>query len=113
MNIALKPWIAAPALAVLLCVLSIVGVSRQQSPWMEFVRIQPGDFMMGCSAADAECDDNEKQAHRVGITKAFEIGKYEVTQAQWQSVMGTNPSRFRGPDRPVEPGSTAARACQR
>ena len=69
---------------------------------MEFVRIPPGEFMMGCSNGDTECYGNEKPAHLVKITKAFEIGKYEVTQAQWQSVMGTNPSEFIGADRPVE-----------
>src|SRR2546427_258305 len=69
---------------------------------MEFVRIPPGEFMMGCSASDNECDDDEKPAHRVRITKAFEMGKYEVTQAQWESVMERNPSSFKGADRPVE-----------
>lgn len=58
--------------------------------------------MMGCSSNDSECDDDEKPAHRVQITKAFEMGKYEVTQAEWESVMGSNPSNFRGADRPVE-----------
>src|SRR5205814_402004 len=69
---------------------------------MPFVRISPGEFMMGCSTADNECNDGEKPAHRIRITKTFEIGKYEVTQAEWESVMGTNPSMFRGPSRPVE-----------
>lgn len=106
----LKPrWIAAPVLAVLFCVTSIGGVARQRTantsaadPGMEFIRIQPGEFMMGCSTGDNECDENELPAHRVRIAKTFEMGKYEVTQAQWQSVMGNNPSRFRGADRPVE-----------
>src|SRR4026208_388092 len=39
---------------------------------------------------------------RIAITKGFEIGKYEVTQEQWHSVMGTNPSHFIGADLPVE-----------
>ncbi len=96
-------WRSVLALALLLGAPSFAAVARQQTvTGMEFVRIQPGEFLMGCSTGDDECDDNEKQAHRVEITKAFEIGKYEVTQAQWQSVMGTNPSRFRGSDRPVE-----------
>ena len=58
--------------------------------------------MMGCSDGDADCLGDEKPAHRVQITKGFEIGTYEVTQAQWESVMGSNPSRFKGADRPVE-----------
>jgi formylglycine-generating enzyme required for sulfatase activity len=57
---------------------------------------------MGCSSGDGACDVDEKPAHRVQITKAFEIGKYEVTQAQWQAVMGSNPSTIKGDDRPVE-----------
>ena len=57
--------------------------------------------MMGCSAGDKECLDPEKPAHRAR-TRAFEIGRYEVTQAQWQSVMGSNPSFFKGSNLPVE-----------
>ncbi|RPI17804.1 MAG: formylglycine-generating enzyme family protein, partial [Acidobacteriales bacterium] len=73
-----------------------------QLPKWEFVSVAPGEFQMGCSPGDNECGDDEKPAHRVKITKAFEIGKYEVTQAQWEAVMGANPSATRGPDLPVE-----------
>jgi formylglycine-generating enzyme required for sulfatase activity len=66
------------------------------------LKIPAGEFMMGCAPADSACDSNEKPLHKVTITKAFEIGKYEVTQAQWQAVMGTNPSKFKGPSLPVE-----------
>jgi len=69
---------------------------------VEFVKVAPGEFMMGCSTGDNACDADEKPLHRVQITKAFEIGKYEVTQAQWQAVMGSNPSTIKGDDRPVE-----------
>jgi formylglycine-generating enzyme required for sulfatase activity len=69
---------------------------------MEFVKIQPGEFMMGCSTSDDACTDDEKPAHRVRITKPFEIGKHEVTQAQWKAVMGSNPSVMQGEARPVE-----------
>jgi formylglycine-generating enzyme required for sulfatase activity len=68
----------------------------------EFIRIEAGEFVMGCSLDDLQCDGNEKPQHRVGITRPFEIGKYEVTQAQWETIMGTNPSQFKGRDRPVE-----------
>ena len=69
---------------------------------IEFVKIQPGEFMMGCSASDNACNDDEKPAHRVRITKSFEIGKYEVTQRQWKALMGSNPSVMQGDARPVE-----------
>jgi formylglycine-generating enzyme required for sulfatase activity len=64
---------------------------------IEFVKIPPGEFLMGSTLAA-----DERPPHRVRITHAFEIGRDEVTQAQWQAVMGANPSAFRGPNRPVE-----------
>jgi formylglycine-generating enzyme required for sulfatase activity len=65
---------------------------------LEFVRIPAGEFMMGSNSGG----EDEKPVHRVRITRPFEMGKYEVTQAQWEAVMGSNPSRFKGPGRPVE-----------
>ena len=44
---------------------------------------------------------NERPVHEVCVD-GFWMGKYEVTQAQYETVMGTNPSRFKGPDQPVE-----------
>jgi len=71
---------------------------------MEFVMVPPGEFQMGCSegAKPNECSKDEKPRHRVQITKAFEIGKTEVTENQWQAVMASNPSTFKGEDLPVE-----------
>jgi formylglycine-generating enzyme required for sulfatase activity len=71
---------------------------------MDFVMVPPGEFQMGCSegAKPNECSKDEKPRHRVQITQAFEIGKTEVTQKQWQALMGSNPSAFKGEDRPVE-----------
>ena len=71
---------------------------------IEFVKITPGEFMMGCVPGDAECLEDEVPRHKVRLTKGFEIGKYEVTQAQWDAVMGaaSNPSEIKGPDRPVD-----------
>jgi formylglycine-generating enzyme required for sulfatase activity len=68
---------------------------------MEFVLIPAGTFQMGSD--DSEAYNNERPAHTVRITQPFYLGKYEVTQGQWQAVMGSNPSRFTGdPNRPVE-----------
>jgi formylglycine-generating enzyme required for sulfatase activity len=69
---------------------------------IEFVTITGGEFLMGCSESDNACKADEKPAHRVRITKPFEIGKFEITQAQWEAVMGSNPSVMRGATRPVE-----------
>ncbi len=67
------------------------------------VRVDGGSFVMGCqSGRDSNCEDMEKPAHRVQV-RSFEIGKYEVTQALWEAVMGDNPSSFTGCTRcPVE-----------
>jgi formylglycine-generating enzyme required for sulfatase activity len=57
---------------------------------------------MGCSPADNECSDDEKPAHRVTITRGSWIGQTKVTQAAYERVTGTNPSRFKGVMLPVE-----------
>jgi len=69
---------------------------------MEFVKIPAGEFMMGCSTGDSSCKDDEKPQHQVRMTKAFEMGKYEVTQAQWKAVMNANESVFVEDNNPVE-----------
>ena len=65
---------------------------------MEFVLIPPGPFKMGSDRGDPD----ERPVHDVTISKQFYMGKYEVTQGQWQAVMGTNPSLFPGDKRPVD-----------
>jgi formylglycine-generating enzyme required for sulfatase activity len=65
---------------------------------MKFVLIAPGMFQMGSDARDSD----EKPVHEVTLTKGFYLQATEVTQAQWQAVMGTNPSYLKGPERPVE-----------
>ncbi|MEM8485582.1 MAG: SUMF1/EgtB/PvdO family nonheme iron enzyme [Bacteroidota bacterium] len=64
---------------------------------MEFVRIEPGTFMMGSNEYDSE-----KPVHQVTISKGFYLGKYPITQEEWQAVMGENPSNFKGKRHPVE-----------
>ncbi|MEO5330662.1 MAG: SUMF1/EgtB/PvdO family nonheme iron enzyme [Magnetococcus sp. YQC-5] len=59
----------------------------------EFVQLPGGTFEMGCGAWQSECRDNEKPVLMITLN-AFEIGKYEVTQGQWKTVMESNPSQF-------------------
>jgi formylglycine-generating enzyme required for sulfatase activity len=94
--------ITLAALTLLSCSFLAQERAGQASLEMQFVKIAPGEFMMGCSVGDIDCNDDERPIHRVQITNAFEIGKYEVTQAQWQAVMGSNPSTMKGDDHPVE-----------
>ena len=62
---------------------------------LEMVWIQPGRFMMGSPDSEPGREDDEGPRHEVTIAKGFYLGKYEVTQAQWQSVMNTRPwARF-------------------
>ena len=69
---------------------------------IEMVFVKGGTFTMGATAeqgSDAESD--EKPTHSVTVSD-FYIGKYEVTQAQWKAVMGSNPSYSKGDNLPVE-----------
>jgi formylglycine-generating enzyme required for sulfatase activity len=63
--------------------------------------IPPGEFLIGSSGGEKGRDDDETQ-HRVTISKGFWLAKTETTQAQWQAVMGSNPSHFKGDALPVE-----------
>ena len=90
------------------------AITATNLPWrvldngtnIEMLLVPGGTFMMGCSPGDAECSGDESPMHQVTLTNAFYIGKTEVTQAQWQAKMGSNPSAFSGfsdsPSRPVE-----------
>ena len=49
-----------------------------------------------------DCDSDEKPRHKVMISHTLEVMKTEVTQGLYESVMGSNPSNFKGVDRPVE-----------
>jgi len=67
------------------------------------IYVQGGTFTMGCTNEQgSDCYDSEKPSHSVTVS-SYSIGKYEVTQAQWRAVMGSNPSHFSGCDNcPVE-----------
>ena len=78
------------------------GTCFGEVPQFEFVEVPAGEFVMGCGSDTSDCGDDERPAHTVELRNEFEIGKYEVTQAQWMAVMGSNPSYFHGPAHPVE-----------
>ncbi|HUD32094.1 MAG TPA: SUMF1/EgtB/PvdO family nonheme iron enzyme, partial [Variovorax sp.] len=58
---------------------------------MEFILIPAGSFSMGSPESDAEARAFEKPQHRVRISRSFYLGRFEVTQAQWEAVMGFGP----------------------
>jgi len=78
------------------------GSSNPHPVEPEMVFVQGGTFTMGCTAEQGnDCNDWEKPAHQVTLSN-FSIGKYPVTQKEWVSVMGSNPSQFKGDNLPVE-----------
>jgi len=81
---------------------------------LEIVLIKPGTFIMGSPKEERGRSDREWSPHEVVITKPFYMGKYEVTQAQWEAVMGSGShhSKFHGrPNNSVEKVSWYA--CQK
>jgi serine/threonine protein kinase/formylglycine-generating enzyme required for sulfatase activity len=93
-------------------------IAWSNSLGMEFVLIPPGEFLMGSSPEEQTRFLEEARAvedrwamaripqegplHRVQISRPFYLGKCEVTQAQWEAVMGNNPSMFKDSDGPVD-----------
>jgi sulfatase modifying factor 1 len=78
---------------------------------MEMIFCPPGTFTMGSPTSETGLGGDETQ-HQVTLTNGFYLGKYEVTQAQYQTVMNGNsaglnadPSQFKGSNRPVERAS--------
>jgi formylglycine-generating enzyme required for sulfatase activity/predicted Ser/Thr protein kinase len=68
---------------------------------LELVKIKAGGFIMGSPEGELGRFSDEEQ-HQVTLTKDFWLGKYEVTQSQYETLMGTNPSSFTGANLPVE-----------
>ncbi|MFN6468506.1 MAG: SUMF1/EgtB/PvdO family nonheme iron enzyme [Nostoc sp. SerVER01] len=81
---------------------------------LEMVQIPGGTFTMGSPEGEKDRDSDESPQHQVKVPGFF-MGKYEVTQAQYQAIMGTNPSNFKGEKRPVEKVSwdDAVEFCQK
>jgi formylglycine-generating enzyme required for sulfatase activity len=76
--------------------------------------VPPGTFNMGCSASNQySCSSDENPVHAVTLTNAFYLGRYEVTQAQWTAVMGSNPSSFVNASAEVPAGQIPLRPVER
>jgi formylglycine-generating enzyme required for sulfatase activity len=87
---------------------------RDTATQVEMLLVPPGTFQMGCITGSNQhgCYSAELPVHQVTLTHAFYLGRYEVTQAQWQLRMGSNPSYYQSaspevpaaqvPNRPVE-----------
>jgi formylglycine-generating enzyme required for sulfatase activity len=85
-------------ISALVIAVSFSGYSGRHAGEPEMVSVRGGTFTMGSSSGE----NNEKPQHQVTL-RSYNIGKYEVTQAQWMAVMGDNPSKFKGCDNcPVE-----------
>jgi len=75
------------------CIVTVID------PQPELILVEGGVFTMGCT--DGEGEDHEFPVHEVTLS-SFKMAKYEVTQQQWEAVMGSNPSYFKGVNNPVE-----------
>ena len=78
---------------------NVATVNVQSATSIEMVSVQGGTFTMG--SPEGVGYDEERPQHQVTLSN-FSIGKYEITQAQWVAVMGSNPSYFKGVNLPVE-----------
>lgn len=76
--------------------------SEETEPFMEFSLIPAGEFEMGSPSHEKRRKLWESPMHKVTIEKPFYLGRYPVTQEQWQKVMGDSPSYFKGENHPVE-----------
>ena len=87
------------------CTTPAVGATWTNALGMEFVEVPAGSFVMGSPEdEDGRFDDDEGPQREVTLSRGFWMGKYEVTQGEWEAVMGSNPSWFSdcGPRCPVE-----------
>jgi len=69
---------------------------------MELALVPPGEFLMGSPDRESCRDEDEGPQRKVTLSRAFYLGAHEVTQEQYQAVVGANPSDLVGPDHPVE-----------
>lgn len=76
---------------------------RELKSGVELLLVPPGESLRGAPPEDAEAFADERPQHAVRVVEPFYLGRYELTQGEWERVLGTNPSHFSGePRRPVE-----------
>ena len=79
-----------------------ISIPMENGVSIEMVKVEAGTFIMGATSEMQQPSDDEKTVHMVTLTRDYYMCKYEVTQALWQAVMGSNFSYFKGDDLPVE-----------
>ena len=80
--------------------LSVAGLAEGVA--MKLVRIPPGKFLMGSPKSESGRKSHEGPQREVKLRKSFYLGVYEVTQEQYEAVVGDNPSKFKGAKNPVD-----------
>src|SRR5262245_30327758 len=85
-----KTVVLGSLLALFALTASVRGGRPVERPFAEedFVRIEPGEFRMGCSIGDTDCNETENPPHLVQISTHFEMQAHQVTEEQWKAVMG-------------------------
>jgi formylglycine-generating enzyme required for sulfatase activity len=103
-----------PALRAAITATGLAWRVRHAATQIEMLLVPPGKFLMGCimGSEQSGCLADELPVHQVALTRAFYLGRFEITQAQWQSAMGFNPSLYKNasaqvpsaqvPERPVD-----------
>ena len=81
---------------------SVITIPVKNGINIEMVKVEAGSFNMGATPEMENPKEDEKPVHLVTLTNNYYIGKYEVTQALWKIVMGSNPSNFKGDNLPIE-----------
>ena len=86
---------------------------RDTATQLELMLVPPATFQQGCSPSQLYgCASWDNPIHQVTLTQPFYIGRYEVTQAQWQVRMGSNPSAFQGASAQVPPEQVSHRPVE-
>lgn len=104
-----------PALRAAIVATGLPWRVRDAATQIEMLLVPAGTFRMGCIVPSDEhtCLSWEQPVHQVTLTDPYYVGRYEVTQAQWQATMGSNPSRFRNPSPQVPAAEVPGRPVER